>query len=447
MAARTIDEVCIRRYFENVIGVELRAKRQRASFAAYALGLLGEGDRKSCEPIAARAAWGETEAERVVEAARAQDRLLHFLGNSPWKDGPVRLAAARYAIEEFEKSAPVTTWIVDDTGFPKQGVHSAGVQRQYSGTLGKTGNCQVGVSLSVATRDEHLPIDFELYLPESWMEDPVRRQEARIPVLAVFQTKIELAIGMIERAKLNGIPGDIVLADSAYGMSALFREAVRCEGMDFGVAVQSSARVWTLDSTGRRQNEPTRVDKLAASLGRSAFRRVTWRDGTKRRMSSTFCFRRVKVEQDDGQTTAQREQVWLVMEWPEEEKTASKFMLTSLGRRMSKKQMVRVLMERWRTEQAYEEMKGELGLDHFEGRSYPGWHHHVSVVLSCYAFVVAERRRLFTPSGEKARSDALERSPGTSLRGLVRNDSARYRARHVEMARPVPALFRAECAE
>ena len=191
MAARTIDEGRIRRYFDTVIGAELRAKRQRASFAAYALGLLGEGDRKSCEPIAARAASGETYKERAVAAGRAHDRLLHFLKYSPWNDEAVRLAAARYAIEVFERTGPVTTWIIDDTGFPKQGVHSVGVQRQYSGTLGKVGNCQIGVSLSVATRDEHLPIDFELYLPRSWMDDLERRAEADIPEQAVFQTKIE----------------------------------------------------------------------------------------------------------------------------------------------------------------------------------------------------------------------------------------------------------------
>ena len=263
----------------------------------------------------------------------------------------------------------------------------------------------------------------------------------------MFQTKIELAIGMIERAKENGIPGDIVLADSAYGMSALFREAVRSAGMDYGVAIQSTTRVWSLDALGRRQNEPIRVDKYVASLGRSAFRRVTWRDGTKGRMSSTFCFRRVKLAQEDGQTTAQREPIWLVAEWPDNEKTAGKFMLTTLPRRMSKKQIVRVLMERWRTEQAYEEMKGELGLDHYEGRSYPGWHHHISVVLSCYAFVVAERRRLFPPSEEAARAHVVARAARAPLRRLVRNSTPRHRAVHAHVARSLSNLPQAECAQ
>ena len=419
-----IEELRIKRYFDTVIGPELQQTRQRKSFAAYALGLLGEGERKSGEPIAARSASGIDEADRVKQAQQGQDRLLHFLGYSPWSDEAVRLAASRYAIEAFEKLEPVTTWTIDDTGFPKQGTHSVGVHRQYSGTLGKVGNCQIGVSLSVATSSEHLPIDFELYLPEKWASDDGRRAEVGIPEGVGFTTKIDLAIGMIRRAKRHEIPGDILLADAAYGQSWEFREAVRQESLDYGVGIQTNTRVWMLDSKGRRRDEPIRVDDLARALGRSAFRRVTWRGGTKARMSSTFCFRRVKVEQKDGQTTAEREPVWIVIEWPEREESATKFMLTTLPRRMSKKRIVRTLKERWRTERAYQEMKGELGLDHFEGRSFRGWHHHVSVVLSCYAFVVAERRRLFPPSESQARSGAVGREARASLRRFLRNDSA-----------------------
>lgn len=446
MALR-VDEARIARYFDEVIGAELLRSEQRVSFAAYAVGLLGEGDRKSCEPIAARAAAGETEEDRIKHARRGQDRLLHFLAYSTWNDQAVRLAAARYAIEAFEREEPVTTWIIDDTGFPKQGKHSVGVQRQYSGTLGKTGNCQIGVSLSVATRSEHLPIDFELYLPKSWMDDAARREEASIPDEAVFATKIDLAVGMIERARRNGIPGDIVLADSAYGMSSFFREAIRCEGMDYGVAIKSTTRVWSLDAKGRRKGEPTAVNELAESLGRGLFQRSTWRDGTKGRMSSFFSFRRVKVEQKDGLTTAEREPVWLIIEWPEGEEAATQFMLTTLPRRLSRKQIVKVLKERWRTEQAYSEMKGELGLDHFEGRSYPGWHHHVSVVLSCYAFVVAERRRLFPPSDAATAGRAHRRKARASLRGFLRDHPPGDRKGHAALAGALPALLRAECPQ
>jgi SRSO17 transposase len=397
MAVLSTQETRVRRYFDHVIGAELQQTRQRKSFAAYALGILGEGERKSCEPIAARSASGKDEQTTLKAVDQAHNRLLHFLAYSPWNDEAVRLAAAQYAIEEIEKFEPVTTWVIDDTGFPKQGRHSVGVHRQYSGTLGKVGNCQIGVSLSIATSGEHLPVDFELYLPTAWTEDPARRVAAHIPAGVVFKTKIEQAIDMIERAKKHGIPGDIVLADAAYGTSARFRQAIREAGMDYGVAIQANTKVFMLDSRGRRRGDAILPSKLAEGLGRSAFRRLTWRDGTKARMSAMFCFRRVKVRSEDDSTSQGREEVWLVMEWPEGDAAKPKFILTTLRRRMSKKEIVRILKERWRTEQAYAEMKGELGLDHFEGRSYRGWHHHVSVVISCYAFVVAERRRLSPP--------------------------------------------------
>src|SRR5439155_981868 len=185
------------------------------------------------------------------------------------------------------------------TGFPRQGKHSVGVQRQYSGTLGKVGNCQVGVSLPIATKHEHVPIDFALYMPKSWIDDIVRREKARVPEDLVFKTKPDLALDLVTRAVEDKIPGDIVLVDAAYGGSSDFRNTVRMFGLDLGVAVSA------------------------------------------------------------------------------------------------------VVKERWRTERAYEELKGELGLDHFEGRSFPGWHHHISVVLSCYAFLVSERVRRFPPSGRR----------------------------------------------
>lgn len=397
-------ETRLEAYFA-LIGETLSDKRQRASFAAYAIGILGDCERKSCEPIAAR------NAGEPVGAKRSHERLLHFLARSRWDDEAVRLVAARHAIAAMETREPVTTWVIDDTGFPKQGKHSVGVQRQYSGTLGKIGNCQLGVSLCVATRDAHVPIDFSLYLPESWTADSARRAEAHIPSNVQFETKVQLAINMIERAVDRGIPGKIVLADSFYGRSGLFREAVRAANLDYGVATRSDTKVWLLDARGRRRGEAVRADDLAVEMGRKAFRRVTWRDGTKRKsLSSHFWMRRVKIDEDDGLTVARREQVWLLVEWPENEAKPSAFILTTLARRMTKKEIVRVVKERWRTEQAYAELKGELGLDHFEGRSFPGWHHHVSVVLSCYAFVVAERVRRFPPSDASADPHADQRA-------------------------------------
>ena len=378
-------------FFADRIGAHLKDRRKRESFAMYAYGLLGDGERKSAEPIAARACGDPNQTKRL------QDKLLHFLGRAVWDDRAVRLEAARYAIEAVEKRAPVTVWIVDDTGFLKQGTHSVGVQRQYTGSAGKIANCQVGVSLAVATDSEQIPIDFELYLPRSWTDDAARRREARIPEHVVFKTKNDLALDMIERAIAAEIPGDILLIDSAYGSDSGLRNVVRTYGFDFGAAVHASTKVVRLDGSGRDLGKPTSVLELALRTQRK-FRRLTWREGTCKPLRSRFSFVRIKTLNDDGIDLADREPLWLVSEWLEGEIAPSKFILTTLPRRMSKKEIVRILKERWRTERMYEDLKGELGLDHFEGRSFQGWHHHVSVALCCYAFVVAERVRAFPPS-------------------------------------------------
>ena len=377
----------------------LKDSRKRESFAMYACGILGDGERKSTEPIAARACPDQDEVDNVHR------KLLYFLARSVWDDRAVRLEAARYAIEELQKRERVTTWTVDDTGFLKQGTESVGVQRQYTGSAGKITNCQIGVSLAIATGTEHLPLDFELYLPTKWAEDEERRLQARIPDAVKFKTKIRLALDMIERAVANQVPGEIILADAAYGEASEFRNTVRALGFDFAVGVQSTLRVVRLDAQERINEKPETAAALVARLGPKKFRKLTWREGTKAKLSSRFCFLRVRVAEDDGIPVADHEPLWLIAEWPEGEKAPTKFLLTTLARKMSKKQIVRLCKERWRTERMYEDLKGELGLDHFEGRSFPGWHHHVSVVLCCYAFVVAERSRSFPPSAARARAN------------------------------------------
>jgi SRSO17 transposase len=381
------------------VGTHLKDWRKRESFAMYAFGILGDGERKSAEPIAARACADPSQANNV------HSKLCYFLGRSEWDDRDVRLEAARYAIEAVQKREPITTWIIDDTGFLKQGTHSVGVQRQYTGSAGKITNCQIGVSLAVATSTEQIPVDFDLYLPKTWAEDPALRAEAKIPDSVTFKTKIQLALEMIERAALAEIPGEIILADGAYGDSSDFRNTVRLLGFDFGVGIQSTVRVVRLDRLDRARGETTTVVDLALALGRKAFRKSTWRHGSKAKLSSQFCFVRVKTMHDDGISVADREPLWLVAEWLDGEVRPTKFTLTTLPRRMSRKQIVRIFKERWRTERMYEDLKGELGLDHFEGRSFTGWHHHVSVVLCCYAFVVAERVSAFPPSARWRRGD------------------------------------------
>jgi SRSO17 transposase len=391
-------------YFEK-IGEHLPRREQRESFATYFYGILSDGERKSVEPIAARAC-GEPEGTK-----RSHDRLLHFLGQSPWSDRAVRREAARHAIAAMAEREPVTTWILDDTGFLKQGSHSVGVQRQYTGSAGKVTNCQIGVSLSVASRGEHVPIDFALYLPKTWLDSPARRLEARIPADTIFKTKIELGLDLVVRALDDELPGEIVLADAAYGSSVEFRNGLVAYGLDYAVGVNGTSKVWMLDARGRRSTDAVSAVDLGVRLGRKAFRHIMWRDGTRGPLFSKFCFRRVIVAHDDGTPAEDRDPVWLVIEWPDGESRPTKFTLTTLPRRMSKKQIVRTTKERWRTERAYEELKGELGLDHYEGRSFPGWNHHVSVVLCCYAFVVAERVRRFPPSTRRVRpSRSLDRA-------------------------------------
>jgi SRSO17 transposase len=391
--ARKLDEIAttrLQQYLDR-IGTRLKDRRKRESFAIYAFGILGDSERKSAEPIAALACPDPEHTKQM------HDKLLHFLGRSDWSDEEVRLEVARYVCEVLGEREPVTTWVIDDTGFLKQGSHSVGVQRQYTGSAGKIANCQIGVSLEIATATEHAPIDFELYMPESWVNDPARREEARVPEELEFQTKIGLALGMIERAARAEIPGDIVLADSAYGESCEFRKSVSDLGFDYAVGIRGGTKVRRV-CKGGRLGVAMSARSLAKTIPHRRRRKLRWREGTNGTLSGRFSFCRVKTTHDDGTPIEDRDEQWLVIEWPLDNDQATKFYLTTLPRRMSHKQIVRTIKERWRTERMYEDLKGELGLDHFEGRSYPGWHHHISVVICCYAFVVAEKSRAFPPS-------------------------------------------------
>jgi SRSO17 transposase len=389
-------------YFDQ-IGACLGAPGRRESFALYAMGILGDGERKSIEPIAARACPDPN------RTGAFHQRLLHFAANSPWDDHRVRRTAARYALDEMTKNEPVEAWIIDDTGFLKQGKHSVGVQRQYSGSAGKITNCQVGVSLTVATRTEQLPIDFALYLPEAWLTD-VKRREARIPAEIDFRTKPELALDMIRQALADGVPQGIVLADQAFGSSIDFREGIRALGLHYAVAVDPRTTVCVVDKRGRLRDEVISIQALAQRIdSQGGLRRCTWREGTKEDLSARFAIRRVVPAYDHHSCPLEkREQLSLLIEWRDGEDEPANCFLVSLPQRWTRRKLVRLVMQRWRTERAYQDLKGELGLDHYEGRRFQGWHHHISVVLSCYAFIVAERVRHFPPSaGGSVEDDAL----------------------------------------
>lgn len=386
----------MRAYFDR-IGHVLGNVTRRDSFAMYALGLMGDAERKSVEPIVARFC---TEPHRMDAMHQS---LLHFTTDARWDDRAVRRTAAEYALDALTQREAVQAWIIDDTGFLKKGSHSVGVQHQYTGSAGKVTNCQIGVSLSIATATEHLPIDFELYLPKTWTDDEARRREARIPDDVNFQTKPQLALDMIQRAMAASIPPGVVLADAAYGSDRKFRESIRALGLHYAVGVDPRTVVWVLNKDEKPSGKPRSVRDLA--IKGATFRRCTWRSGTNDDLAARFAVMRVVPAYDDhssGTSTAKglaarREHLSLVIEWREGESEPANYFFASVPWQ-TKTELIRLLMQRWRTERAYEDLKGELGLDHFEGRRYSGWHHHVSVALSCYAFIIAERVRHFPPS-------------------------------------------------
>jgi SRSO17 transposase len=380
----------LKTYF-NAIGDVLGHEGRRENFALYAWGLFSIAERKSMEPIA-------TSGCHPRQADAAHQRVQHFITDSTWSDEQVRGYATRYALEAMTEKTEARAWILDDTGFLKQGTHSVGVQRQYTGSAGKITNCQIGVSLTIATPTEHLLVDMDLYLPECWANDPKKRAEAKIPDEVVFRTKPEIALDLLRRAVAAEVPRGWLLADEAYGNSSQFRDGVRELGLDFAVAINSTTKVWVVDAFGRRRGDPATAAELAnRHAWRGNFRKITWREGTKQPLCARFVFLPVVPVHDDGHEPSRRERLWLVCEWRYGEPGPAHFYFVTY-RRLSQAFLVNIIKERWRTERVYEDAKGELGLDHFEGRRYRGWQHHVSVVIACFAFIVAERARAFPPS-------------------------------------------------
>jgi SRSO17 transposase len=379
-------------YFDRV-GSVLGRRDRRESFALYAMGLFSNAERKSVEPIAALAC-GDADLCRAYH-----DQLLHFLGVSPWSDREVRGFASRYALSAMETCEPIDDWIIDDTGFPKQGRRSPGVQRQYSGTLGKTGNCQIGVSVTVATRTMHLPLDMDLYLPKSWTDDRPRCRAAHIPKDVGYRAKWQIALDLIRRNVEAGVPIGLMLADSAYGDVGPFREGVRELGFDYAVDVKKHTRVVIVCDDGA-ETDPMSVETASEVVGENSYRKVTWREGSRRTLSASFTALRVRPVTDED---TRGEEQWLLIDKERRGSPVAHYVLATLPKSMSHKQLVRRVKQRWRTERAYEDLKGELGLDHFEGRTYTGWQHHVSCVLACYAFLVAERARAFPPEAGRTR--------------------------------------------
>jgi SRSO17 transposase len=386
-----------------VIGHADRAEPLRA----YTTGLMLPGERKSVEPMAAR-----IDPRHVRQKHQS---MHHFVADAPWSDEAVLRAARDYALPAMLGQGPMRAWIVDDTGIPKKGAHSAGVARQYCGQLGKTDNCQVAVSLSVANELASLPVAYRLYLPEEWAEDRARRAKSGVPEGVEFQTKPEIALDQIRAAVEAGVPLGVVLADAGFGNGSDFRDELTGMGLEYAVGVLATTSVWPegqgplpprqWSGRGRpptrlRRDEghrPVTVKDLAIEH-KGRFRRVTWREGTKGQLSGRFLPLRLRSAHRDYTLDEVRDEEWLLIEWPEGEPEPTKYSLSTLPKATSLKRLVETVKMRWRIEHDYEELKQELGLTHYEGRGWRGFHHHAALTIASYAFLVAERGR-FSPSG------------------------------------------------
>ena len=370
-----------------------RAERGRHG-SLYVQGLLLEGERKSIEPLAKRVPGAEVQA------------LQQFVGQSPWAWEPVRRQMAQRMAQELR---PAAAWIVDDTGFPKQGHHSVGVARQYSGTLGKVGNCQVAVTVHLSTATESMPLDWALYLPQAWTADTVRCRQAGVPEKTPFRTKPELALDLIDRLLAWGLRRQPLLADAGYGNSTGFRAGLARRGLQYMVGVESNTAVWDKPTarvqpcrrTGRGrprcpyyQGQPMALRELAAALPSQAWRTITWRQGTQGPQRSRFTACRVQPAHGHVHHQPELEAVWVLIEWPKDMAAPTKYWFSNLPAGVSLRPLVRLAKLRWRVEQNYQQLKEELGLDHYEGRGWQGWHHHVTLVCLAYAFLLLEQRRL-----------------------------------------------------
>jgi SRSO17 transposase len=374
----------------------------------YCKGLLLPGERKSIEPMAARLG-GEN-------VRRMHQSLHHLIADAPWSDAEMLAQVRKQVLPSMQKHGPVVAWIVDDTGFPKQGQHSVGVARQYCGQIGKQDNCQTAVSLSVSTWNSSLPVDWRLYLPQVWCEDSARCQRAGVPEELPFQSKPEIALEQIRRAVEQKIPAGVVLGDAAYGNGTAFRAALTEMELEYALGIESSTTVWAsgqqpLPAPPRKpgrgappkrltrdaDHQPTSVKELALGLPSSAWKDTGWRQGSRQMLRSRFAAVRVRPAHRDYNRTEPHPEEWLLIEWPKKEPQPTKYWLSTLPVKTSLKSLVKMAKHRWVIERDYEELKQELGLGHYEGRGWRGFHHHATLCIAAYGFLVVERNS-FSPS-------------------------------------------------
>jgi SRSO17 transposase len=391
----------------------------------YCRGLLLPGERKSIEPMAARLNPASVQSTR--------QSLHHLVAKAPWSDEALLAHVRNQVLPAMRKHGPVAAWIVDDTGFPKKGTHSVGVARQYCGQVGKQDNCRVAVSLSVATWGGSLPIAYRLYLPKEWAEDGGRRKETEVPKEVHFQTKPEIALDQIRAAVAAKVDRGVVLADAAYGINTEFRDGLTELGLPYVVGVQSTMTVWEPGKqplpakprgrTGRpprllqrtANHQPVSVKQLAMSLPSSAFREIAWREAGERKLRSRFAAVRVRAAHRDYEQAEPHGEEWLLIEWPRGEAEPTKYWVSTLPSTTKLKALIKLAKHRWIIERDYEELKQELGLGHFEGRNWRGFHHHATLCIAAYGFLVAERNR-FSPSTRAGHLGFIAPGPAAEFR-------------------------------
>ena len=389
------------------LGAAVGHADRREPLRGYLVGLCLPGERKSIEPMAARV------DPRHVRARHQS--LHHFVSNAPWDDEAVLRVARDYVLEQMERHGAVAGWIVDDTGIPKKGLHSVGVVRQYCGVLGKQDNCQVAVTVTLANEAVSVPAAYRLYLPEVWANDRRHRKEAVVPEQVTFKTKWQIALDEIVRMHDEGLPLAPVVADAGFGVVTAFRDALTEQGIPYMVGISGETTVWrpgteplrprAYRGLGRppklirrtKSRRPVSIRALAEALPTSAWQTITWRQGTRGPMRSRFACLRVRPAHRDELRHHAREVEWLIVEWPRGEAAPTKSWLSTLPDDTPREQLIRLAKLRWRIERDYEELKQEIGLDHFEGRGWRGFHHHGVLCIAAYAFLAAERARLSPP--------------------------------------------------
>jgi len=375
---------------------------------------------------------------------RMHQSLHHFVADAPWSDEEMLAQVREEVLPAMQKYGPLVAWIVDDTGFPKQGRHSVGVTRQYCGQIGKQDNCQAAVSLSVSTWSSSLPVAWRLYLPEVWCQDSERRQQAGIPETIKFQTKPEIALEQIRQALAQEVPAGVVLADAGYGNGNAFRAAITQFGLQYVVGIESSTTVWepgqqALPAPPRKpgrgappkrlqrntDHQPVSVKQLALSLSPSAWKDIGWRPGSQETLRSRFAAVRVRPAHRDYNRTEPHPEEWLLIEWPKKESEPTKYWLSTMPAKTSLKSLVKMAKHRWIIERDYEELKQELGLGHYEGRGWRGFHHHASLCIAAYGFLISERNR-FSPSARAGHVGLCAAGPprGFRPRGSPRTSRA-----------------------